>query len=347
MAQHDYVIANQGFPAFRSDLNNALAAIVSNNSGATEPSTTFAHQLWVDTAADPSILKIRNADNDAFITIGEIDQTGDKFNLKCANATILENLTLNAQGDLRFADSDSSNYIAFQAPATVATNVTFTLPAADGTSGQAIQTDGSGTLSFATIAASPGGSTTQVQFNNAGSFGGISGVTTDGTRMTASTTIGVGGATPSTSGSGISFPATQSASSDANTMDDYEEGSWTPNVQGSSTAGTTTYYSGGRGGRYVKIGKLVWLRFYANYSAATGTGNFNITGLPFAVADAGLGTTMTDGLNWTGGTMQTLFINAGDTAMRLFGSADDTGWSVCQLSNENVDMQGTIIYESS
>ena len=81
MAQHDYVVANQGFPAFRSDLNDALAAIVSNNSGATEPTTMFAHQMWVDTAANPSILKIRNADNDAWITIGSIDQTGDTFTL--------------------------------------------------------------------------------------------------------------------------------------------------------------------------------------------------------------------------------------------------------------------------
>jgi hypothetical protein len=81
MAQHDYSIANQGFPAFRSDLNDALAAIVSNNSGATEPTTMFAHQMWVDTAANPSILKIRNADNDAWITIGSIDQTGDTFTL--------------------------------------------------------------------------------------------------------------------------------------------------------------------------------------------------------------------------------------------------------------------------
>lgn len=150
MATHDYNIANQGFPGFRADLNNALAAIVTNNSSATAPATTFAHMIWVDTAANPSILKIRNADNDAFITIGEIDQTGDKFNLKCANATILENITVNAQGDVRFADADSSHYVAFQAPATVTSNVTFTLPAADGTSGQVIQTNGSGTLSFVT-----------------------------------------------------------------------------------------------------------------------------------------------------------------------------------------------------
>ncbi len=79
MSQHDMSIANQGFPAFRADLNDALPALASNNSGATEPSTMFAHQWWVDTSANPSVLKQRNADNDAWITIANIDQTGDKF----------------------------------------------------------------------------------------------------------------------------------------------------------------------------------------------------------------------------------------------------------------------------
>ena len=64
------------------------------------------------------------------------------------------NVTLNAQSDLRFADSDSSNWVAFQAPATVSSNVTWTLPAADGTSNQALVTNGSGTLSFATAGSS-------------------------------------------------------------------------------------------------------------------------------------------------------------------------------------------------
>ena len=59
------------------------------------------------------------------------------------------NITLNAQSDLRFADSDSSNWVAFQAPATVASNVTWTLPASDGTAGHVLSTDGSGTLSWA------------------------------------------------------------------------------------------------------------------------------------------------------------------------------------------------------
>jgi hypothetical protein len=64
--------------------------------------------------------------------------------------TVIGNIQLNAQGDLRFADSDSSHYVAFQAPTTVATNVLWTLPATDGTSAQVLSTNGSGTLSWAT-----------------------------------------------------------------------------------------------------------------------------------------------------------------------------------------------------
>ena len=61
---------------------------------------------------------------------------------------------LQAQGDLRFADADSTNYVAFQAPSTVASNVTWTLPAADGTLNQGLVTNGSGVLSFVTTSAS-------------------------------------------------------------------------------------------------------------------------------------------------------------------------------------------------
>ena len=59
---------------------------------------------------------------------------------------------LQAQGDLRWADSDSSNYVAFQAPATVASNLTWTLPATDGSASQVLTTNGSGTLSWSTAA---------------------------------------------------------------------------------------------------------------------------------------------------------------------------------------------------
>ncbi len=77
MSQHDFSIANQSFPNFRSDLNSALAALASMSSGATAPSSTYANQLWLDTAANPSILKVRNADNDAWISVLELNQTSD------------------------------------------------------------------------------------------------------------------------------------------------------------------------------------------------------------------------------------------------------------------------------
>ena len=87
-------------------------------------------------------------------------------------------------------------------------------------------------------------------------------------------TIGVGNATPSTSGAGITFPATQSASSDANTLDDYEEGTWTP-----SLGGNTTYNY--QQGNYTKIGRFVYARVALNVTTL-GTGSTTqITGLPF------------------------------------------------------------------
>ena len=192
MAQHDYSIANGTGSAVRSDLNNALAAIVSMNSGSTEPSTTFAFQFWADTNAN--LLKMRNSANDGWIELRQLD--GEFTSVSVANGTAAApsiffnasgtdtgiysngtdsvdvstggtrrldigsagdvtvrggNVTLNAQGDLRLADSDSSNWVAFQAPATVASNVTWTLPSADGTSGQALSTNGSGTLSWSSV----------------------------------------------------------------------------------------------------------------------------------------------------------------------------------------------------
>jgi hypothetical protein len=77
MSQHDFSIANQSFPNFRSDLNSALAALASMSSGSSAPSSTYANQLWLDTAADPSILKVRNAADDAWISVLELNQTSD------------------------------------------------------------------------------------------------------------------------------------------------------------------------------------------------------------------------------------------------------------------------------
>ena len=79
MAQNDFTIANQSFPSFRTDLNSALQSLATLSSGATEPSTTFAYQIWLDDSADPSVLKVRNDANDAWITLGNITQTTDLY----------------------------------------------------------------------------------------------------------------------------------------------------------------------------------------------------------------------------------------------------------------------------
>jgi phage-related tail fiber protein len=190
VAQHDYDIGNQSGSAFRSDLNNALAAIVSINSGLTEPAVMYAYQLYADTGNN--LVKQRNGGNSAWITIGTLGATNwglaalasPTFTgvplaptasagtnttqiattafvvssyLPLAGGTVTGNIKLNAQSDIRFADADSSNYVALQAPATVATDLTLTLPATDGSSGQALTTNGSGALAFATIGGVPTG----------------------------------------------------------------------------------------------------------------------------------------------------------------------------------------------
>jgi hypothetical protein len=100
--------------------------------------------------------------------------------------------------------------------------------------------------------------------------------------LSMANSIGLGNATPS-SGAGITFPATQSASSDANTLDDYEEGTWTPVIQGGTTAGTYTYEAARTGGRYTKVGNTVTVWGIVRIDAITtaGTGALRIGGLPF------------------------------------------------------------------
>ena len=215
MATHDYVIANQGFPSFRSDLNSVLQAVVSNNSGASEPSTKYAYQMWYET--DTNIWKMRNADNDDWIPLATFNQTNNTVNFTDSSATVagistsasttvmtLANgsVAINPAGfvsvggaatqagEIRFLeDTDNgSNYIALRA-GTIGTNVTLTLPTAAGSNGQFLKTDGSGNLSFADAGA--GGSDKQIQFNNSGAFGGI--------------TMGSNGQVLSTNGTTASF----------------------------------------------------------------------------------------------------------------------------------------------
>ena len=117
------------------------------------------------------------------------------------------------------------------------------------------------------------------------------------------TTIGVGNATPSASGSGITFPATQSASSDANTLDDYEEGTFTVGVRGAGTVGTYTISS--QTCSYTKIGRLVSLTIgVTGFSVASGgTSYMLITGLPFTNTIASKGSASVGSFDFSASTL--------------------------------------------
>ena len=106
MSQNDLSIANQGFASFRSDLNSALQALASTNSGTSAPSTTYANQLFYDTTNN--ILKIRNEDNDAFISLFTLDQTNDNIESLTIDGAFTAVGALSAKGGAVF-NEDSAN----------------------------------------------------------------------------------------------------------------------------------------------------------------------------------------------------------------------------------------------
>lgn len=85
-------------------------------------------------------------------------------------------------------------------------------------------------------------------------------------------------------GNNIAFPATQVPSAGANVLDDYEEGTFTPTIVGTTSAGVGTYSE--QVGRYTKIGNRVFYTINFEWSAHTGTGNMRISGLPFTATSA-------------------------------------------------------------
>jgi hypothetical protein len=109
------------------------------------------------------------------------------------------------------------------------------------------------------------------QYGSGGSPTNVGRITTDGTNIAIATV------------SGITFPATQAASADANTLDDYEEGTWTPGLTSSGAPLSATISSVGR---YTKIGNSVVIWGFVSVTAiSSATGSYlRVTGLPFSFA---------------------------------------------------------------
>lgn len=160
---------------------------------------------------------------------------------------------------------------------------------------------------------------------------------------TFTTTIGVGGATASASGSGVSFPATQSASTDANTLDDYEEGTWTPTF--ASASGSLTAYTSS--GRYTKIGNQVIVFFSVRITTpGTASGQGVLSNLPFTsistiapmsrVGEFLVRETQITGVVYQG------YVNASATSA---GIADLSNNAIVWTTNYGYE--GTIIYQTA
>jgi hypothetical protein len=130
-----------------------IQAATTTNAGAVQLTDSTSSTSTTTAATPASVKSAYDLANTANTTATTANTTANAA-LPKAGGAMTGDLTLNAQSDLRFGDADSSNWVAFQGPATVSSNVTWTLPSADGTANQVLSTNGSGTLSWATAAAS-------------------------------------------------------------------------------------------------------------------------------------------------------------------------------------------------
>ncbi len=174
MPEHDYIVNNGTGNVVRQDINNALAAIASNNSKATDLTTNYAYQWYADTG--DNTLKIRNAANNAYINVsitggietenfGLAPLSGGTFT---GDVTFTSNVILDNQADIRFeeATANGSNFIALQAPASIASDITLTLPAVAPTAGQALLADSSTPTTLTWGSAAGVGGATGIDFND-------------------------------------------------------------------------------------------------------------------------------------------------------------------------------------
>jgi hypothetical protein len=152
-----------------------------------------------------------------------------------------------------------------------------------------------------------------------------------------------------TTNGGIKFPATQVSSTDGNTLDDYEEGTWSPTISDLTT------FSGAGLGHYRKIGNLViaQLQFYnANISAITAGNALYISGLPYAQGSGGAShQLLSTPTNTLYGSILAHDMNGATTAQLYYsGGTDRVNWSTLTRTawgGSSVSLYGTYIYRTA
>jgi hypothetical protein len=129
MAQADQTVQNATFPTVRADINNNLAALFTDSSGATAPTVTVAFQDWIDTSGANPLWKKRNAANNAWITLGTISastiafegtlpsQTGNAGEYLTTDGTVASWASITAAGQLLRAPQILTSGVSYTAPA--------------------------------------------------------------------------------------------------------------------------------------------------------------------------------------------------------------------------------------
>jgi len=176
-------------------------------------------------------------------------------------------------------DSSGNVGIKTTTPSTFAFN-NLVVASGSANAGMAIYGTGQTTLAFASGTSGATSYQGYIQYTASGTDSMVfATATTERMRLNSTGALVLAGGTTTANGVGITFPATQSASSDANTLDDYEEGTWTPSI-----GGTATYSV--QSGLYTKIGRIVTLSYDMTITTI-GTGSSNtISGVPFTTTNS-------------------------------------------------------------
>jgi hypothetical protein len=254
------------------------------------------------------------------------------------------------QGD--FDNATLNNRTKLQTTTTNATTNVYVVPNGSSTSaGVSVANNSSLTNASKIVMATNGSTDTQIisGVNGSGTYLPLSFYTNNALAMQITT-----GGIISAAGGGIQFPATQIPSADANTLDDYEEGSWTPGVAGDTTAGSYTYST--QSGTYTKIGRLVTAHFTLAgiTTSSAGSGSIKITGLPFTSAGSGAygdrGYNFVPRIRSFTTTRSNIFmlISVGTTSIYVLydnnASGNGSDIQVTEISSGNSQIGGTVIY---
>ena len=134
----------------------------------------------------------------------------------------------------------------------------------------------------------------------------------------------------------------------ANKLDDFEEGTWTPTIIGSSSAGTMIYSD--RAGRYQKVGRLVTIHFYIQGNSGTGSGNLLVGGLPFTIANYHLAygsPQWNTGIAYPSGVIDANFTRFNSTSFEIRCNKSSATWASVQYPVSPEYLRGCITYETT